>query len=90
MVRPYPNPFVTSISIEFLSLGGFTTVQIFNTHGRNIRTLAQGNFPQGTHTVTFDSEDLPAGIYYVRLQNLSLKLLFLHRNNFAFFVTFVA
>ncbi|MBP7273096.1 MAG: DUF1501 domain-containing protein [Saprospiraceae bacterium] len=73
LVRPYPNPFVTSISIEFLSLGGFTTVQIFNTHGRNIRTLAQGNFPQGTHTVTFDSEDLPAGIYYVRLQNLSLQ-----------------
>ena len=73
LILNYPNPFTTSTKITFKSDGGHVLVQIFDTTGRRIKTLADQVYPQGTYTVTFDSEMLATGVYYARLQNGSLQ-----------------
>jgi hypothetical protein len=44
-------------------------VQILDGAGRLVKILLDREFNQGTYRVDFDGEYLPAGIYYVRLQN---------------------
>jgi hypothetical protein len=41
--------------------------------GRRIKTLADQVYPQGSYTVTFNSENIAAGVYYARLQNGALQ-----------------
>lgn len=73
LILNYPNPFTTSTKITFKSDGGHVLVQIFDTTGRRIQTLADQVYLQGTYTVTFNSEALATGVYYARLQNGSLQ-----------------
>ncbi len=73
LIMNYPNPFTNSTKISFKSDGGHVLVQIFDTAGRRIQTLADKIYPQGTYTITFNSEALPSGVYYARLQNGSLQ-----------------
>ena len=44
-------------------------MQVFDTLGRLITVLANKEYMAGTHRIDFDSEGLPPGIYYARLQN---------------------
>ena len=65
-----PNPFTNSTTISFKTEGGHTLIQIIDTLGRVIRTLVERDYAAAaTDTVTFNSEALPTGIYYARLQN---------------------
>ena len=69
----YPNPFNPSTRISFTSTGGHVQVTIFDTIGREIRTLVDGSFAAGDHEVVFEAENLPAGLYYYRLQSGSYQ-----------------
>ena len=69
----YPNPFSSSTKITFKSEGGHVLVQIFDTTGRRIATLADKEYAQGTYTITFNAEALATGVYYARLQNGPLQ-----------------
>lgn len=73
LILNYPNPFTNSTKITFKSDGGHVLVQIFDTMGRRIKTLADQVYAQGSYTVTFNSDNLAAGVYYARLQNGSLQ-----------------
>lgn len=73
LILNYPNPFTNSTKITFKSDGGHVLVQIFDTTGRRIKTLADQAYAPGTYTVTFNSEALPTGVYYARLQNGSIQ-----------------
>lgn len=73
LILNYPNPFTNSTKITFKSDGGHVLVQIFDTMGRRIKTLADQVYAQGSYTVTFNSENLAAGVYYARLQNGALQ-----------------
>lgn len=73
LILNYPNPFTNSTKITFKSDGGHVLVQIFDTMGRRIKTLADQVYAQGSYTVTFNSESLAAGVYYARLQNGALQ-----------------
>ncbi len=65
-----PNPFTTSTRITFKTEGGHTLIQIIDTLGRLIRTLLEKDYTTAmTDSVEFNSEGLPTGIYYARLQN---------------------
>jgi hypothetical protein len=48
-------------------------VQVFDTAGRRIATLADKIYTEGTYSVTFNSSALATGVYYARLQNGSLQ-----------------
>jgi hypothetical protein len=65
-----PNPFTNSTKITFKTEGGHTLIQIIDTLGRVIATLLEKDYTSATtDNVTFNSEGLPTGIYYARLQN---------------------
>ena len=51
----------------------FRLVQVFNGSGQLVKTLCNGIYAAGKHSVSFDSEWLPNGIYYCRLQNGALQ-----------------
>ena len=69
LVMNYPNPFTQTTSITFKTQGGHTLVQVMDTLGRVVTTLADRQFVPGSYTLPFDSGTLPTGVYYVRLQN---------------------
>ncbi len=69
LIHNYPNPFVERTSIAFESGGGKVIVQVFNGAGQLVATPYSGICPAGTHAVTWDTGDLPSGLYYCRLQN---------------------
>ena len=69
LLSNYPNPFTQSTNITFASDGGKTTVQVLNASGKLVATPLNEIGVQGKKTITWNSEDLPAGIYYCRLQN---------------------
>jgi hypothetical protein len=68
-ITNFPNPFTSRTTIQFSTEGGHTLLQVFDTLGRLITVLANKEYTAGTHRVDFDSEGLPPGIYYARLQN---------------------
>jgi len=70
LIKNYPNPFSSSTTITFLTNGGHTSVIIIDVMGRVIKTLIDQEYNDaGQYTVTFESDTLPSGVYYVRLQN---------------------
>jgi uncharacterized protein (DUF1501 family) len=68
-----PNPFNARTQITFRTNGGHTLVQIIDTLGRVLRNLTDKEYNAGTYKITFESEGLPAGVYYARLQNGSVQ-----------------
>ncbi len=68
LIEVSPNPFTTYSKAEFVSDGEAIIVQLFNSSGQMIQTIAQGKFPEGKHSVTFETELLPAGNYFIRYQ----------------------
>jgi uncharacterized protein (DUF1501 family) len=69
LIVAYPNPFHKSVGIQFKTMGGHTLLQVLDGAGRLVRILTDRDYNPGTYKVDFDGEHLPAGIYYVRLQN---------------------
>jgi hypothetical protein len=70
----YPNPFNPTTTIHFsLAAAERVKLQIFNTRGQMVRTLAAGKFSQGMHSVTWDGRNSEgilqaSGVYFYRLQ----------------------
>jgi hypothetical protein len=79
LLQNYPNPVSVSQAqalnrevfthIRFtLAHGGKVTLKVFDTLGREIQTLALGNYAPGAYTKKFTATGLPAGLYFYRLQ----------------------
>jgi uncharacterized protein (DUF1501 family) len=65
----YPNPFNPTTRIRFSSNGDRLQLRVYDSLGRELRILAAGTVSPGEHEVVFDAGDLPAGIYYYRLES---------------------
>jgi uncharacterized protein (DUF1501 family) len=68
-ITNYPNPFVEKTYLKYKTKGGHTMIQIFDTMGRLLQVPVNGVHTAGEYTITFDGEQLPAGVYYARFQN---------------------
>lgn len=65
----YPNPFNPETKISFTLLEeSEITMEVFNTLGEKIATIAEGTFEIGTHEINFDASGLSSGIYYYSLK----------------------
>ena len=65
----YPNPFNPSTAIEYeLPAPQHVRLEVFDATGRSVGVLVDGIRPAGTHTVRFDADNLPSGLYVYRLQ----------------------
>lgn len=69
----YPNPFNPTTEIPFgMPAAGHVELTVFNVLGQRVATLANGEFPAGTHTVTWDGRDsdgqtVSSGVYFYRI-----------------------
>jgi hypothetical protein len=67
----FPNPFNPSTVVRFsipARIGGnMIRLDVFDLLGRKIQTLAEGDMAAGTHSVVWDANGLPSGVYYCRL-----------------------
>lgn len=65
----YPNPFNPSTQLSYdLKTDGNVKLTVFNLVGQSVRVLVDGFQTAGYYEVTFDANDLPAGIYLYKLQ----------------------
>jgi hypothetical protein len=73
-LQSYPNPFANSTTIAFdLEKESTVQVTIYSPSGQVVRSLVSENKAAGTHTVTWNGksesgQDLPKGIYFIRLK----------------------
>jgi len=67
-ITAYPNPFNSSIVIEYeLKNSETVEITIYNHLGKQVELIEQ-NQPQGKQQVVWNAEGLPAGIYYCVLK----------------------
>ena len=76
---PRPNPSGSLVTIDYSIMNrGTTALSIFNVLGEKIADIAAGPTEAGTHTATFDTTGMIAGVYYIRLdangEQISRKL----------------
>jgi hypothetical protein len=65
----YPNPFNPSTQISFgLPQASHVTLKVYTINGQEVRTLADGDYSAGTHTVNFHANHLPSGTYFYVMQ----------------------
>jgi hypothetical protein len=64
----YPNPFNPSTTIGFtLPEASNVTLEVYNTSGQIITTLVTGNLKSGYHSIVWDADHMPSGVYFYRL-----------------------
>lgn len=65
----YPNPFNPSTVISFsIEKKSSVMISIYNVLGQKIRTLVNGDFTAGNHSINFNAENLSSGIYFYELK----------------------
>lgn len=64
-----PNPFTTGTNISFfLPAKTYISLKIYDISGRTIKTLAEGEYVGGKHTVKWDAKNTMEGIYFCELR----------------------
>ncbi|MCD6594636.1 T9SS type A sorting domain-containing protein [bacterium] len=67
--RNYPNPFNSTTAISyFISKSQNINIQIFDINGQLIKTLVDNYKTEGNHTILWNAEHLPSGIYFCKLK----------------------
>ena len=65
----YPNPFENTLTIDFeLKNTCDVKISIHNNIGQEIQTLFEGRITTGKHQITWDSNELNYGVYFIKLQ----------------------
>jgi len=65
----YPNPFKSNANLTYyLPETGIVRLNVYNSTGALVSILANENQENGKHTITFNPENLPAGIYTCKLE----------------------
>ena len=69
----YPNPFNPTTTVTYdLPKMSFVTLRVFNLLGQEVATLVGENQGAGRHEVLFDGSKLSTGLYFCRLEVVSL------------------
>jgi hypothetical protein len=73
LLRNYPNPFNPTTEVVFqVPVGGNVKIRVFDMLGREVRTLADGWFDAGMHSITWDATDnasrsVVSGVYFAQM-----------------------
>jgi hypothetical protein len=72
---PSPNPFNSSIALRFeLSADSELELKIFDISGREVAVLGTEHWALGEHSVVWEAEGMPSGIYIARLSAIGYQL----------------
>ena len=71
LLANYPNPFNPETTIRFhLEKNGSVTIRVYNSLGQEVaQPVSSRKYPPGLHSVRFRAGDLPAGIYFYRMED---------------------
>jgi len=65
----YPNPFNSATEISYsLPVSAMISLKVYDSQGREVRTLVHQMQAAGAHSVYFDAGGLPSGIYFCRMK----------------------
>ena len=65
----YPNPFSSFTSLNYtIPRTEQVTLKVYDLLGRERLTVTEGLYSAGRHEVTFDTGNLPSGLYFYRIQ----------------------
>jgi hypothetical protein len=65
----YPNPFIRETKIVFTLPAELPTLlEIYDTKGQKVKTLAKGIIAKGRHEISLDAADLSSGVYIYKLR----------------------
>ena len=68
--RVYPNPFNPKTTISYsVNMKQDLEISVFNLNGGKIRTLTNTYHQPGNYSIQFSRQNLPSGIYIIRLQS---------------------
>ena len=68
----YPNPFNPSTVIRYgMKEKAHVTINIYNIQGELVKNLVKGSKAAGTHAVTWNPMDIPAGLYFYKIRVLN-------------------
>lgn len=60
-----PNPFNSTTKITFdLKTAQDVTITLYDILGNEVRTILKGHYPSGSHTIKFNANTLPSGVYF--------------------------
>ena len=69
LTRLYPNPFNPVLNIDFdINQAGWVKVNISDITGSMVKTVYEGYEGVGKHYLSWDSDKLPSGTYFVTLE----------------------
>ena len=69
LLQNYPNPFNPTTTIRYgLPAQSDVRIEIYNILGQKVATLFDGNKRPGYHTITWQADDYPSGVYFARLE----------------------
>lgn len=64
----FPNPFNPTTSISYrLPQSTYVDMKVYDSLGREVRTLVDSRQRAGDHIVAFNGDDLPSGVYLYRM-----------------------
>jgi len=64
----YPNPFNSVAAISFgMERNGIAALSVWDLQGRMVAEIANGFFQSGRHSISYNAESLPSGLYFIRL-----------------------
>jgi len=67
----YPNPFNSTATISFeLDKSSHTTLKIMDILGREVARLHDNVLQAGTHTVVWNAQRFPSGVYLIKLESM--------------------
>jgi hypothetical protein len=65
----FPNPLYSKTALRFsLCDRGIISLKLFDLLGREMATVASGMMEAGSHSINYDGSSLPAGSYFLRLE----------------------
>ncbi len=65
----YPNPFNPTTAIAFhLPCSSFVSLKVFNSAGKEVSSLVDGQLPSGSHRTVWNASGVPSGVYFCRIQ----------------------
>ena len=68
LYKNYPNPFNPSTTLGFgLPEKSFITVELYNSLGQFLKTIASGTYDAGNHEILFNAGGLASGVYFYRV-----------------------
>jgi hypothetical protein len=74
LLQNYPNPFNSRTIIPFtVSKNSFVSITVYDITGQKLETLVNKEFTPGQHTIEWDANNRPNGVYLVQMSTGSFK-----------------